>query len=67
MTLRSRERGPLRDGYDAAVYAVVDALQPYSVVGWHCTRLADHEIDDIKASGMVLLDADLVPLHRGYD
>lgn len=58
--LRSREQGPLSGGYDAAVYAVADALKPYSIVGWHCTRLADHEIDDIKASGMVLLDVDFV-------
>lgn len=57
---RSRERGPLSGAYDAAVYAVVDALRPYSIVGWHCTRLADHEIDDIKASGLALLDVDLV-------
>ncbi|MFA6034071.1 MAG: hypothetical protein WC889_14320 [Myxococcota bacterium] len=57
---RSRERGPLSGGYDAAVYAVADALRSYAIVGWHCTRLADHEIDDIKARGMVLLDVDLV-------
>ncbi|MBZ9905289.1 hypothetical protein LB557_04585 [Mesorhizobium sp. BR115XR7A] len=58
--LRSREKGPLSDRYDAAVYAVVEALEPYSVVGWHCTRLADHEVEDIRANGMALLDVDLV-------
>jgi len=57
---RSRERGPLSGGYDAAVYAVADALRPYAIVGWHCTRLADHEIEDIGLNGMALLDTDLV-------
>ncbi|RUW90263.1 hypothetical protein [Mesorhizobium sp. M7A.F.Ca.US.010.02.1.1] len=50
----------MSDRYDAAVYAVVEALEPYSVVGWHCTRLADHEVEDIRANGMALLDVDLV-------
>lgn len=38
--LRSREIGPLSDDFDAAIYALVGALEPYSIVGWHCTRLA---------------------------
>ncbi len=31
--LRSREVGPLSDRFGAAIYAIVDALAPYSVVG----------------------------------
>lgn len=58
--LRSREIGPLSDRFDAAIYAVVEALQSYSLVGWHCTRLADHEVADIVANGMSLLDVGLV-------
>ncbi|WP_374618602.1 hypothetical protein [Devosia sp.] len=58
--LRSREVGPLSDRFDAAIYAIVDALEPYSIVGWHCTRLAEHEIEDIRSRGMALLDVDLV-------
>jgi len=59
-TLRSHEVGPLSNRFDAALYSVVEALQPYSVVGWHCTRFADHEVEDVKANGMTLLDIDLV-------
>lgn len=58
--LRSREVGPLSDRFDAAIYAIIDALEPYSVIGWHCTRLASHEVEDIKARGMALLDVGLV-------
>jgi hypothetical protein len=59
-TLRSREIGPLSDQFDAAIYEIIDALQPYSLVGWHCTRLAEHEVTDIVTNGMSLLDVDLV-------
>ena len=46
--------GPL--AYDEAVCAVGDALRPYSVTGWHCTRLTDGEIAQIVRSGMQLPD-----------
>ncbi|MFM0213859.1 hypothetical protein PQQ96_41510 [Paraburkholderia sediminicola] len=42
--------------YDEAVRAVGDALRPYSVTGWHCTRLTDDEITQIVCSGMQLPD-----------
>ena len=58
--LQSREIGPLSDRFDAAIYEIVDALQPYSLVGWHCTRLADPEVADIMANGVSLLDVGLV-------
>lgn len=64
-TLLSQEVGPLSSRYDAAIYSVVDALQPYSIVGWHCTRLADHEVEDIKNNGMTVLDIGLVSRRIG--
>lgn len=59
-TLLTHEVGPLSNRYDAAIYSVVDALQAYSIVGWHCTRLADHEVEDIKNNGLKVLDIGLV-------
>lgn len=38
--------------YDAAIYRLADLLQPYALVGWHCTRLVDAEVCTIKATGM---------------
>jgi hypothetical protein len=43
--------------YDNAISGLIDALQPYAIAGWHCTRLTDAEIDDIMRNGMRLPDA----------
>jgi hypothetical protein len=43
--------------YDRAMYGLIDALQPYAIVGWHCTRLTHREIADIEAGGMQLPNA----------
>lgn len=51
--------------YDAAVYRLVDQLQPYALRGWHCTRLTDQEIDDILANGFHLPNREM--LHRRVD
>jgi len=40
--------------YDAAHYALWEALQPYSLRGWHCTRLTNAEITTIEQTGMHL-------------
>lgn len=40
--------------FDSAIYSLMDALQPYAITGWHCTRLTDNEIDHIVRSGMQL-------------
>lgn len=40
--------------YDAAHNALWEALQPYSLRGWHCTRLTDAEIAAIEQTGMHL-------------
>lgn len=42
--------------FDKAIYGLIDALQPYEIVGWHCTRLTDAEADDILRDGMQLPD-----------
>jgi len=43
--------------YDKAICGLMDALQPYAIRGWHCTRLTDSEIDEIQRNGMQLPNA----------
>ena len=40
--------------FDQAIQGLRDALQPYHILGWHCTRLTDAEGDDILRNGMQL-------------
>jgi hypothetical protein len=40
--------------FDRAIYRLSDAMRPYSIVGWHCTRLTHREIARIEAEGMRL-------------
>jgi hypothetical protein len=40
--------------YDRAVYQLMDLIQPYSLLAWHCTRLTDQEAAAIVAKGMQL-------------
>jgi hypothetical protein len=42
--------------YDTAIQALVDALRLYAIVGWHCTRLTEAEINCILSEGMRLPD-----------
>jgi hypothetical protein len=46
--------------YDEAVYGLIDVLQPYALVGWHCTRLTGHETAKIIAEGMELPNAEML-------
>lgn len=46
--------------YDPAIAKLEEALYGYSITGWHCTRLADEEIDNVRANGLDVLSADLV-------
>ena len=46
--------------YDEAINGLVDALQPYEIMGWHCTRLTDMEIEEILRNGMQLPDATML-------
>lgn len=55
--------GPVRVDaatYDRAIYGLIDVLQPYAIVGWHCTRLTDREIAAIVADGMQLPDTGML-------
>lgn len=47
--------GPVRFSaamYDRAIYQLMQLLQPYSLLAWHCTRLTDQEAAAIVAKGM---------------
>jgi hypothetical protein len=47
--------GPVRFSapmYDRAIYQLMELLQPYSLLAWHCTRLTDQEVAAIVARGM---------------
>lgn len=46
--------------YDRAIYDVAEHLQPYSVLGWHCTRLTINEIDKILADGIQMPNAEIL-------
>ena len=40
--------------FDAAIYAIRDALSGHCIHGYHCTRLTEAEINQITAQGMSL-------------
>ena len=46
--------------FDHAVYGLRRALQPYQILGWHCTRLTDAEAEVIRRNGMQLPDAEML-------
>ena len=46
--------------YDEAIDGLVYALQPYEIMGWHCTRLTDIEAEEIPRDGMQLPDATML-------
>lgn len=46
--------------FDDAIYGLRDVLQPYHMLGWHCTRLTDTEADEILRNGMQLPNAELL-------
>lgn len=43
--------------YDDAIYKLTDLLTQYAVIGWHCTRLTESEVEKILQSGMQLPNA----------
>ncbi len=49
-----------RDQRDQVVGRADEILADESLLGFHCTRLADDEIADIQARGLQLLDADFL-------
>lgn len=46
--------------YDEAIDGLVDVLQSYEIMGWHCTRLTDMETEEILRNGMQLPDATML-------
>lgn len=46
--------------YDRAHARLHEALQPYALVGWHLTRLLDHEVDAIRTAGLQVLSTQLL-------
>lgn len=40
--------------YDQVIYQFRDILRKYSLIGYHCTKLCSHEIDEIHRNGMSL-------------
>ena len=46
--------------YDKAIEGLVDTLQQYEIMGWHCTRLTDMEAEEILRNGMQLPDASML-------
>jgi len=58
---------PAAAAYDRAIYGLMDGLQPYTITGWHCTRLTDAEVREILRNGMQLPDAKMLGLDPGDD
>lgn len=46
--------------FDTAIDGLASALQPYELLGWHCTRLTNGEIDYIRRNGMQLPNAEML-------
>ena len=46
--------------FDGAIVGLANVLQPHEMVGWHCTRLTDPEIEEISRNGMRLPDGTIL-------
>jgi hypothetical protein len=46
--------------FDRAICGLCDVLKSHSLIGWHCTRLTDDEIEAITAYGMRPPDAQML-------
>jgi hypothetical protein len=62
---QTRSRRVEAGAYERAMHGLWDALQPYAITGWHCTRLTQAEIATIRSTGMQLPSADM--LNRRID
>lgn len=56
----NRPYNPYKEGYENILLVLSDLLQDQNIVGYHCTRLAPHEIESIKSNGMKVLTRELV-------
>ena len=56
------KQGPVvsAQDYDKAIHGLRRVLQPYEILGWHCTRLTDDEADEIRRNGMQLPNAEML-------
>lgn len=62
-TLRMGRNRPVNtyvDKYDDIVFELAEILKEHNIVGYHCTRLAEHEIVGINREGMKILTTELV-------
>lgn len=57
--------GSTASEYDSMVAEFRDMLRGYSLLGYHCTRLTNEEIDEIRTSGMHLQNADSLSARIG--
>ncbi|MBH5372196.1 hypothetical protein [Bradyrhizobium glycinis] len=62
---QSDQNRPSGADYDRSILDVNKALQPHSMIGWHCTRLTDEEIASICSAGLSLPNATV--LHARID
>jgi hypothetical protein len=46
--------------FDRAICGLCDVLKSHSLIGWHCTRLTQDEIEAITTSGMTPPDAQML-------
>ena len=52
----TKQGGVSAQMFDGAIVGLANVLQPHEMVGWHCTRLTDQEIEQISRNGMRLPD-----------
>lgn len=62
-------QNPYGAGYQDIVYRLEELLNPHNIIGYHCTKLVDFEIDNIKKGGMKILSKNLVQsrLNSAYE
>ena len=51
---------PYRTKYKEIVCCLEELLKPHNIVGYHCTKLTNYEIEDIKRNGINILSRELV-------
>ena len=56
----TRQGGVSAQMFDGAIVGLANVLQPHEMVGWHCTRLTDQEIEEISRNGMRLPDGTML-------
>jgi hypothetical protein len=56
----NRGSNPHASAYKDVLFSLANILHGENIVGYHCTRLAAHEIENIKSNGMKILTKELV-------